>query len=80
MLDVGSGTGLFAEHVAGIVGPTGPVHGVDPLPLRIEIAKKKAKPNLTFSVDDAFDLSSFPSASFDVVYLNAESAARAPAS
>ncbi|WP_438043667.1 hypothetical protein [Sorangium sp. So ce128] len=26
VLDVGSGTGLLAEHVAGLVGPTGKVH------------------------------------------------------
>jgi arsenite methyltransferase len=71
VLDVGSGTGLLAEHVAGLVGPTGFVQGVDPLPLRIDIAKKKARPNLAFSVDDAYDLSRFEPASFDVVYLNA---------
>lgn len=43
MLDVGSGTGLLAEHVAGIVGPSGQVEAVDPLPLRIEIAKRKLR-------------------------------------
>lgn len=73
VLDLGSGTGLLAEHVADIVGPTGHVHGVDPLPLRIEIARRKAagRANLEFSVDDAFKLDSFADASFDVVYLNA---------
>jgi arsenite methyltransferase len=71
VLDVGSGTGLLAEHVAGIVGSTGFVEAIDPLPLRIEIAKRKAKPNLTFSVDDAYALNSFSDGSFDVVYLNA---------
>jgi SAM-dependent methyltransferase len=71
VLDVGSGTGLLAEHVAGIVGPAGQVHAVDPLPLRIEIAKRKAKANLTFTVDDAYALGSFADGSFDVVYLNA---------
>ncbi|WP_437717998.1 methyltransferase domain-containing protein [Sorangium sp. So ce448] len=41
VLDVGSGTGLLAEHVAGLVGPTGKVLGIDPLPLRVEIAQQK---------------------------------------
>jgi len=71
VLDVGSGTGLLAAHVAEIVGNDGFVHGVDPLPLRIEIAQAKARPNLKFSVDNAFDLTAFQPASFDVVYLNA---------
>lgn len=71
VLDVGSGTGLLAEHVANLVGPSGLVHAVDPLPLRIEIAKRKSKPNLTFAVDDAFALDGLRDASFDVVYLNA---------
>jgi ubiquinone/menaquinone biosynthesis C-methylase UbiE len=73
VLDVGSGTGLLAAYVAELVGDDGRVHGVDPLPLRIEIAqtKAKAKTNLEFSVDNAFDLKAFQPASFDVVYLNA---------
>jgi ubiquinone/menaquinone biosynthesis C-methylase UbiE len=71
VLDVGSGTGLLAEHVADLVGPSGFVNGVDPLPLRIEIAKQKTRGNLRFSVDDAYALDGFPDAAFDVVYLNA---------
>ena len=71
VLDVGSGTGLLAQHVATLVGPTGRVVGVDPLPLRIEIAKRKQQPNLTFVVDDAYDRGQFASESFDVVSLNA---------
>ena len=71
VLDVGSGTGLLAEHVAGIVGREGFVQAIDPLPLRIEIGKRKAKPNLAFAVDDAYALQSFADQSFDVVYLNA---------
>jgi arsenite methyltransferase len=71
VLDVGSGTGLLAEHVAGLVGRSGFVNAVDPLPLRIEIAKRKVKPNLEFSVDDAYALERFAADSFDVVYLNA---------
>lgn len=71
VLDVGSGTGLLAEHVAGIVGPLGSVVAIDPLPLRIEIAQRKSRSNLTFRVGDAYELGAFADASFDVVYLNA---------
>jgi arsenite methyltransferase len=71
VLDVGSGTGLLAAHVAELVGQDGFVHAVDPLPLRIEIAKQKHKPNLKFAVDNAYQLTAFQPASFDVVYLNA---------
>src|ERR1700722_8545650 len=56
VLDVGSGTGLLAEYVAGIVGPSGSVVAIDPLPLRIDIAKRKARPNLTFRVGEALQL------------------------
>ena len=34
VLDVGGGTGLLAEYVAGIVGTEGSVVAIDPLPLR----------------------------------------------
>jgi arsenite methyltransferase len=71
VLDVGTGTGQLAEYVAGRVGPAGRVVGIDPLPLRIELAEKKAKPNLHFEVGDANDLTRFTDATFDVVYLNA---------
>lgn len=71
VLDVGTGTGLLAEHVARLVGPGGSVVGVDPLPLRIEIAKRKAAPNLSFQVASADALDQFADQSFDVVYLNA---------
>jgi arsenite methyltransferase len=71
VLDVGSGTGLLAEHVAAIVGPTGSVVAIDPLPLRIEIANKRAAPNLVFRVGDAYDLGGYGDATFDAVYLNA---------
>ncbi len=71
VLDVGSGTGLLAEYVADIVGVTGSVLAIDPLPLRIDIAQRRARPNLTFRVGDAYDLESYAAASFDVVYLNA---------
>jgi arsenite methyltransferase len=71
VLDVGAGTGLLAEHVAKLVAPSGSVVGVDPLRLRIEIARRRDKRNLTFHVDDAYGLERFPNESFDAVYLNA---------
>lgn len=71
VLDIGAGTGLLAEHVAGLVGERGSVTGIDPLPLRIEIAKRKARPNLSFAVGSAYELDGYAAASFDVIYLNA---------
>ena len=71
VLDVGSGTGLLAEYVAGLVGPTGSVVGIDPLPLRIALAQQKERSNLSFQVGTASDLHQFPEVSFDVAYLNA---------
>ena len=40
------------------------VLGVDPLPLRIELAQAKARPNLQFKVADAYDLSLHPDRRF----------------
>lgn len=71
VLDIGAGTGLLAEYVAGLVGAEGHVTGIDPLPLRIELAKRKARGNLSFAVGDALDLGGFAEARFDIVYLNA---------
>lgn len=71
VLDIGCGTGALAEHVADLVGPSGSVAGIDPLPLRIEIAKRKARPNLGYRVGNAYALGEFPEEHFDAVYLNA---------
>jgi arsenite methyltransferase len=71
VLDVGCGTGLLAEYLAELVGPDGRVLGIDPLPLRIGLALAKARPNLSFQVDDAYDLEDLPDSSCDVVLLNA---------
>jgi len=69
VLDIGCGTGRLGDYVANIVAPDGLVHGIDPLPLRIDIADKK-HPLFEASVGRAEDLSAFADASFDVVYLN----------
>jgi arsenite methyltransferase len=69
VLDVGCGTGRLGEYVAQLVGPEGQVIGIDPLPLRIDIAARK-NPRFQASVGRAEDLSRFADASFDVVYLN----------
>src|SRR5579862_107905 len=71
VLDIGCGTGMLAEYAASLVGSTGSIVGIDPLPLRIEIANKRSAPNLTFKVGDANDLGEFAADSFDVVYMNA---------
>lgn len=70
VLDIGTGTGLLAAYVADLVGPSGQVIGIDPLPLRIELAKQKSRPNLDFAVGHAEDLSQFPENTFDRVFLN----------
>jgi arsenite methyltransferase len=69
VLDIGCGTGRLGDYVANIVAPDGLVQGIDPLPLRIDIAAKK-HPLFKASVGRAEDLSAFADASFDVVYLN----------
>jgi ubiquinone/menaquinone biosynthesis C-methylase UbiE len=71
VLDIGAGTGLLAQWVSERVGPEGFVAGLDPLRYRIELANARAKPNLTFLVGTADDLSAYSDASFDAVYLNA---------
>lgn len=70
VLDIGCGTGLLAQHVAQMVGSNGMVTGIDPLPLRIDLAKRKSTATLDFFVGDAVDLMRFPEASMDAVYFN----------
>jgi SAM-dependent methyltransferase len=70
VLDVGAGTGRLAAYVATIVGSSGRVVGMDPLPLRVEIAQSKGAGNFEVRLGRAEDLSQFADASFDVVYLN----------
>lgn len=70
VLDVGCGPGDLTQHIAEIVGKHGSVVGIDPSNERIALALKKAAPNLSFIEGRAENLSRFPSASFDVVYVN----------
>jgi len=69
VLDVGCGTGRLGEHVARGLGPTGSVVGIDPLPLRIAIARGR-HPNLHVQVGRAEDLSCFAAGRFSAAYLN----------
>jgi arsenite methyltransferase len=69
VLDIGCGTGRLGDYVAGLVAPAGEVIGLDPLPLRIDIAAAK-NPRFKASVGRAEDLSRFPADSFDAAYMN----------
>jgi trans-aconitate methyltransferase len=69
VLDVGCGTGRLGEYVANLVAPSGEVVGIDPLPLRIDLAARK-NPRFKASVGRAEDLSAFADGSFDAVYSN----------
>jgi arsenite methyltransferase len=70
VLDVGCGTGRLAAYLAALVGPAGKVDAIDPLPLRVALAQKRAPANLDAQVGAAEDLSAFVDRSFDVVILN----------
>lgn len=69
VLDVGCGTGRLGQYAADLVGPTGAVFGIDPLPLRVGIAASK-HPRFRARVGRAEDLSAFSDQSFDLVYAN----------
>jgi arsenite methyltransferase len=71
VLDVGCGTGRLAEFMAEQAGPTGHVLGIDPLPLRINLAQARGRDGLSFRVGDAYELDDLPQGGFDVVCLNA---------
>lgn len=70
VLDVGAGTGRLGAHVAEVVGPTGWVEAIDPLPLRVEHANAKGVANLRATAGSAEDLSVFADHTFNAVYLN----------
>jgi arsenite methyltransferase len=69
VLDIGCGTGRLGAYVADQVAPHGEVLGIDPLPLRIELAARK-NAHFKASVGRAEDLSAFADASFDAAYAN----------
>jgi ubiquinone/menaquinone biosynthesis C-methylase UbiE len=69
VLDVGCGTGRLGAYVAELVAPQGSVVGIDPLPLRVDLAGRK-HPNFSTRVGRAEDLTAFEADQFDVVYLN----------
>ena len=70
LLDVGCGPGTISADLARLVAP-GEVRGIDLSPDVIEIARSAHEDlgldNLSFAVDDVYDLSS-PAMSFDVVF------------
>lgn len=70
VLDVGCGPGNLTVHIADIVGDRGTVVGIDPSKERISIAHKGARLNVSFYEGIGEDLSRFPTASFDVVFVN----------
>ncbi|KAI1319636.1 S-adenosyl-L-methionine-dependent methyltransferase [Xylariaceae sp. FL0255] len=70
VLDVGCGPGNITAQIADLVGESGSVAGIDPSKERIAIALEINKPNLTFQQGVAEDLSSFPTGTFDAVYVN----------
>lgn len=72
ILDLGCGTGQQAVHVAGIIGPSGRIVGIDPSSERIRIAQQKIKDtnpgNIRFMTGQAENLSIVPENSVDHVY------------
>lgn len=70
-LDVGTGTGEIAFHVARRAGPGSEVHGIDITPRMLELAERKESVlglpvSIDWEVGDALDLP-FPDDSFDLV-------------
>ncbi|WP_273429112.1 class I SAM-dependent methyltransferase [Chitinibacter tainanensis] len=75
LLDIGTGTGRLAALAAQrYIHRHGQVVGIDPLPLRIDIARQRASSlqlaHLDFSVGRAENLRQFADAQFDAVLLN----------
>jgi len=70
VLDIGCGTGLLGHEVAERVGPQGLVIGIDPLPSRVEVARRHATVNFHVREGRAEDLAEFPEGHFDLAYLN----------
>lgn len=72
VLDIGCGTGRLGLYVAGIIGKSGKLTGIDPLATRIDIANENNRnPNTVFRTGTSDDLHFLADNSVDVVYLNA---------
>ena len=71
MLDIGAGTGRLAEYVAKVVDDPTLVSAIDPLPLRIALARRKLGSQAKLVVGRAEDLSAFEDKFFDHAYFNA---------
>lgn len=71
VLDVAAGTGLAAEAVLSVVGPSGHVIAADISPMMLGKAQQRLGgfPNITFSVEDGQALT-FPDESVDAVICN----------
>ena len=59
VLDIGAGTGRLAEYVAKVVDDPTLVSAIDPLPLRIALARRKLGSQAKLVVGRAEDLSAF---------------------
>jgi SAM-dependent methyltransferase len=70
VLQLDCGTGVLAEELADTVGPQGEVVGLDPMPLRVQMAHQRSRHNLRFQVGDSARLGRLPTASFDAVIAN----------
>ncbi len=72
ILDLGCGTGQQAMNVAGIIGPSGRIIGIDPSSERIRIAQQKIREtnqgNIQFMIGQAENLSIIRENSVDHVY------------
>jgi len=70
VLDCGCGPGAISVGLAEAVGPAGHVTGVDFGESQIEVAKARARPNLTFRVASVYELP-FENSTFDLVFSHA---------
>jgi arsenite methyltransferase len=71
VLDIGCGTGRLGEYaIQQILGPSGALYGIEPLSLRVAIARRRASRNHHVDIGRAENLSRFADAQFDTVYLN----------
>jgi ubiquinone/menaquinone biosynthesis C-methylase UbiE len=70
VLELGCGSGALARLMAERVGSDGDVLGLDPLPLRVQIAHQHSARNLRFQIGDVATLARFGPASFDAIVAN----------